>query len=263
MLWQRIVTAAVVIPLVVALVVFGPWEAFFVVVAGLAVAGLVEFFTLALPGSRTAERTLGLLLGLLVLVAAEQGAAGLAGVTVALMAAALYHLGTWERDPERLARMATLVFGVLYVSLLLSYLVQLRGLRLGREWLLVLLAGVWAGDTAAYGIGKALGRRPLSAQVSPHKTVEGAVAEFGGSLLAVAGSKLTFFPQLGWGDCALLTLGLGVLSQLGDLCESMVKRWAGVKESGGLFPGHGGVLDRIDSLLFSAPFVYYYALYRF
>ena len=118
-----------------------------------------------------------------------------------------------------------------------------------------------AADTAAFFVGHAFGRHPLASRVSPGKTVEGAV---GGVLGGVAGAlavRALGLPGLPFAPAAALGVGVAVLGIVGDLVESLIKRWAGVKDSGALFPGHGGMLDRIDSLLFGAPVLYYYFLY--
>jgi phosphatidate cytidylyltransferase len=126
----------------------------------------------------------------------------------------------------------------------------------GAGWLALVVAACWAADTAAYAVGKTLGRHKLCPSISPGKTVEGAVGGLIGAML------LTFLlgQWLGLPTGHALALGalLGVAGQLGDLAESKLKRWAGVKDSGSILPGHGGVLDRFDSLLVNAPLAYYY-----
>ena len=127
--------------------------------------------------------------------------------------------------------------------------------------MVLLLAIIMAADTAAFFVGHAFGRRPLASQVSPGKTVEGA---FGGLVGGVAGAlavRALGLPGLPLAHAVALGLGVAALGIVGDLDESLIKRWAGVKDSGELFPGHGGMLDRIDSLLFGAPVLYYYFLY--
>jgi phosphatidate cytidylyltransferase len=114
------------------------------------------------------------------------------------------------------------------------------------------------GDSGGYFVGHALGRHKLIPRVSPGKTVEGAIGILLFSLLVGALGKLVLFPNRGWGEMLLLSFVMGAVGQLGDLGESVMKRTFGAKESGWIFPGHGGVLDRIDSLLFPLTLVYYY-----
>lgn len=158
----------------------------------------------------------------------------------------------------KLADLAASIFGCVYIGWLMSHLFLLRHLSAqGFDYLLLTLVLTWATDTGAYFAGLALGRHKLARQVSPNKTVEGAIGGIAASVLAAA--ALGYYNP--WLPLSLF-LGLGfvvsVLGQLGDLFESALKRLGGIKDSGQLIPGHGGVLDRFDSLLFTAPVVYYY-----
>jgi len=131
----------------------------------------------------------------------------------------------------------------------------------GKQWVLFLIATVWAGDISAFLSGSLFGRHKLYPKISPNKTFEGSAGGIVGSVFVALSFTLLFIPQLEIGLCILLAIGLGVLGQLGDLTESMLKRSAKVKDSGSLIPGHGGMLDRLDSFLFSAPFLHYSLLY--
>jgi phosphatidate cytidylyltransferase len=115
-------------------------------------------------------------------------------------------------------------------------------------------------DSAAYFVGCRYGKRRLYPEVSPKKSVEGSLGGLAGSLAGVMIARLTFFAELSVGDALLAALLIGVLGQVGDLFESLIKRSCGVKDSGTIFPGHGGILDRLDSILFASPVAYYYAL---
>ncbi len=151
------------------------------------------------------------------------------------------------------------LFGVLYVAFTLSWLVPLRfgthspAWAAGRELMLLLFFVIWAGDICAFFGGMAFGRTPLSPRISPKKTVEGAVTGFAGSLLAAWGLQRWFWQTADLKNVILIAGGVALAGQLGDLVESAMKRGAEVKDSGTLLPGHGGLLDRIDSLLFGAP----------
>src|SRR5262249_1797475 len=120
---------------------------------------------------------------------------------------------------------------------------------------------VWSSDTAAYYIGSSLGRKALAPRVSPKKTVEGAVGGVLGALAAAFIARVWFINRLSVADCVILGLALGGIGILGDLFESMLKRGAGMKDSAALVPGHGGILDRVDSLLYAGPVLYYYYLF--
>ncbi len=147
---------------------------------------------------------------------------------------------------------------ILYTVCLLSFIPLIRGLPHGLSWIYFIMLITWAGDTGAYVAGRTFGRHRLYPQVSPGKTVEGAVGGVVFAIGAAFGAKLTFFPSLTVAECLILAPLLDVAGVAGDLAESLMKRAAGVKDSGGLFPGHGGILDRIDSLLFSSPLLYAY-----
>ncbi|GKS57855.1 phosphatidate cytidylyltransferase [Nitrospira sp.] len=158
---------------------------------------------------------------------------------------------------------AVTILGIVYIGLGLSYLILLRSLTDGQFLLLFVLLVTFAADTGAYYVGKMLGRHALAASISPNKTIEGL---FGGLVLAVTATYIgrSWLPYL---DFTLLdAIALGMILTLaglaGDLVESAIKRSVGAKDSGGLLPGHGGMLDRIDSLLFTGPAFYYYVAFN-
>ncbi len=159
--------------------------------------------------------------------------------------------------------LALLLFGFLYLSLPLGHLSLLRNLPMGREWVFLTILIIMAGDTAAYFIGSSIGRHRLYPAISPKKSVEGAIGGLAGSLGGAFLAKWVFLPSLDFMDALILGLVVGSFGQLGDLFESMLKRGCGVKDSGAIIPGHGGILDRLDSLLFAFPPVFYYAILVF
>ena len=122
---------------------------------------------------------------------------------------------------------------------------------------------VMTNDSAAYYTGSAFGKHRLYPSVSPKKSVEGAIGGLAGSIIGTLFAKYTFFPQLTLADAIVTALVIGAIGQTGDLFESLLKRSFGVKDSGTIIPGHGGVLDRLDSILFAAPITYYYVLFFF
>lgn len=151
------------------------------------------------------------------------------------------------------------VLGLVYLPLLLGHLLPLRMLEDGRGWIFLSLIAVMSCDSCAYFVGSKIGKHKLYAAVSPNKSIEGAIGGLAGAVLGVWLSKLFFMPFIGWLDGLLIGLLIGVAGQLGDLFESLLKRACNVKDSGNLIPGHGGLLDRLDSLLFTFPLVYYIA----
>lgn len=199
-----------------------------------------------------------------VVCAGMTGAAGLALPEASVALAALFLALTILRggratppfSPPFMQSWAFTAAGLLYVGGLLLHAVLLRNLPLGREWLLIALFGVWTCDTGAYMVGSLWGKRKLAPRISPNKTWEGAVGGFVTGAIVVVGLARLF-------DVALMhAVALGMLipvfTILGDLAESALKRGTGTKDTGRLLPGHGGVLDRIDSLMVVVPIVYYY-----
>jgi phosphatidate cytidylyltransferase len=156
---------------------------------------------------------------------------------------------------------AVTLLGVCYVNWLLGYTFWLRDLDHGVSWILLLVSVTWLGETAAYLVGSTIGRHKLAPTISPRKTVEGAGAQLVVSALAALGAQAWFFPELSVASALIAGLLLGVAGQVGDLIESAIKRSVGTKDTGHLIPGHGGILDRIDSLLVNTPVLFYYATY--
>jgi phosphatidate cytidylyltransferase len=144
----------------------------------------------------------------------------------------------------------------LYIPVLLVLLIPIRQAPQGFWLIFTLVFVVFAGDTMALYVGTFLGRHKLCPNISPKKTIEGALGGLGGNLLAGLIMKLTLFSGVGWGQAAIFCLAVGAAGQIGDLFESQMKRASGIKDSGGILPGHGGMLDRIDALLFAGPVAY-------
>jgi phosphatidate cytidylyltransferase len=220
----------------------------------LAAAGAVEFWRLASAAGLRPSPVLpaGAVAFPLLAASGRWDAAGTAAAALTLVAAALALAP--ERRAHPLGNAGADLAGAVYVGLLLAHLILLRG-AFGPEAALVVLGTVWANDITAYLVGGRWGRRRLAQTVSPGKTVEGfaagllAAAAFAAGAGAASGSRP--------GQMALLGLLVALASVAGDLWESAVKRAAGVKDSGGVLPGHGGVLDRFDAVLFGVPVGYY------
>jgi phosphatidate cytidylyltransferase len=272
MLRERARSAAILAPpVLLALLLGGPWISLVVGVA--VVVGGLEAFRLLTAAGHASFPSLGVVLAVVIALADSvrvlPGGSGLilASVGVVLVAA----VAITRPDPrEGLAVLMTTIFGALYVSLL-GFVPRLAavdapvvaGSLLGwlggeRAWVLILLLTVWACDTAAYGVGRRFGTRHFIPSISPGKTVEGVV---GGTVAAAVVCTL-LVAGVGRPAAAGLLLGLviALAAQVGDLAESMLKRAAGAKESGRLIPGHGGLLDRIDSFLFAAPAAFLYVV---
>ena len=167
----------------------------------------------------------------------------------------------WTPGRPLVESTANTLFGAIYVGWLLGYAIWLQS-RVGGPQLVLFLVGVtWAGESAAYLVGSSMGRHRLAPILSPRKTVEGAIAQILVSVAAALALAAWLLPACGLAGAAGAGVLLGVIGQVGDLAESAIKRSIGTKDTGGLIPGHGGMLDRIDSLLFNAPALYLYSLY--
>lgn len=255
---KRLASAMILLPIFVLIVWFGGRLTFNLLVVGVAGIALKELCDVVRAGGLTVPTPLVVGGGLgLVIITVLGGVNGLAlGAAALVMLALLQGLLTAGDLRARVVSSALAVLIVGYVGGLLSFLVLLRGLPEGQSYVLFLCGVVWTADTAAFYVGRTFGRRPLAPSISPRKTVEGALAGvaagMGAALLLRAGL------DLGAGDGMSLLAGasLVIVGQVGDLAESFLKRAFGVKDVGRLIPGHGGLLDRIDAILFAAPVLY-------
>jgi phosphatidate cytidylyltransferase len=296
-LLKRIATAVVLIPIVMLLVLRAPVPVLAVVAAAVALITVHEFLKLTESYGVQPLRVptyifVGLLFLLLAASAAEEtpqlsSLKFIFGAAVASAIAPFVFLTVSMKRAQlsgAYPAAAASTFGFVYIALPMAMLVQLRQQVGGSFWVLYLLLVVWAGDIFAYFVGRSLGRHLMAPRISPKKTWEGAMASLAASL--VIGSLLcshalqisSFLLRVGlierrdglfgleklevWPVIAL-TVALNIVAQLGDLVESLIKRGAGVKDSGTILPGHGGMLDRIDALLFAVPILWFYvaALY--
>jgi phosphatidate cytidylyltransferase len=182
-------------------------------------------------------------------------------LVIILLVLAVFFMAASQDLSSTISKMGIALFGILFIGFLLAYVSLIRNMPHGRVWVLFLIITVWAGDIFALLSGSFLGRHKLYPKISPNKTFEGLAGAMVGSILVALAFSWLFIPKLTTGFCVLFAIGLAILGQLGDFTESMLKRSAQVKDSGTLFPGHGGMLDRLDSFLFSAPFLHYSLLY--
>jgi phosphatidate cytidylyltransferase len=255
----RVLSGAVLIAVAVAIVWFAPPWLFFSAGILIGILAVNELVALARASDLEVSRySAGIATALVVGSSAAPAGALEIYLMTALVAVAASSLGTWRGGPHALASVSATLFPALYIGLPIAALIGIRALG-GARALFLLMLTVIVSDTAQYYSGRAFGRRPLAPVVSPKKTIEGAIggAVFGTALFALVGTW--WLPVVPVAFRALLGLTLVALGIAGDLFESMLKRSAGVKDSSTLIPGHGGILDRIDALLFAAP-VYYIVL---
>ena len=177
----------------------------------------------------------------------------------AMIAIMLWHMLRFGDMKTVVSRSGVMFLGVVYAGILPTFFWHLRARPEGFGWVVMLLAVVWLSDTGAYFTGRAFGRHKMYPAVSPGKSWEGAV---GGLVSSVGGAFLVrwlLMPSMPMVECVIIAVPAGVLGQAGDLCESLIKRAYGVKDSGRSIPGHGGILDRFDAIFFAAPFIYFIA----
>jgi phosphatidate cytidylyltransferase len=263
---QRILTAIIALPLLLLCVLYASQGLFAGILFIVSALAMHEFYRMALPQQGPLEHALAVIAGVLCsvgLVYATDSRFVLFSIVIPCLFLALVYLFRF-RDIHAVSHdLAISLLGILYVPVLLSHAVLLRGLPSGRYWVLLVFFVVMASDTLAYFVGMKWGRHRLYQAVSPKKSVEGSLGGLLGGVLGALLCKLWFFADLRTLDILLVGFGVGAFSQLGDLVESLFKRSFGVKDSGALIPGHGGMLDRLDSLLFAFPLTYYYATWVF
>ena len=184
-------------------------------------------------------------------------------VALNLIGAGVMSVFIYKTNPAVVEIIPKQVMGVVYIPLSLSFLVAIRHEPDGMTWIFLLLAIIFAGDISAYYVGSYLGRHKLSPAISPGKTIEGALGGLGANLLAGAIGKYLFLPAVAWSPALVFFVIAGLAGQVGDLFESEMKRSSKIKDSGGLLPGHGGFLDRIDALLFASPVAYLFIVFIF
>ena len=263
MLKKRVITVLWCIPLLIVAIWFDeplPWFTILVAVCG--ILAVLEFYRLVSVSRVSSLTCLGIIWTLLFILSPHFDYWLIVPLLLASAVVVSMVLLIFRRQQEgAVVTWAWTLVGLLYAGWLLSYLVALR-LDAGRNWVFLVFFATFGSDTAAFFVGRALGRHRLAPRISPGKTWEGAV---GGVLGTVIVSLLFTLPSpigltLSYGQAIFLGLLVSIFGQLGDLAESLLKRVVGVKESGNLMPGHGGVLDRMDSIVFAGVVVYYYLL---
>jgi phosphatidate cytidylyltransferase len=261
----RVLSAVVFIPILLLIIWRGAPLYFSALILLVAVLGIIEYKNIAaqvgmkisvVPSSLAA---IGVLAGFY-FQRPELIVLSLALLIIVVLSEQLF---TSQDLTKSLPNAAGALFGVSYIAVLGGYLIALRlvpddGNNLAAKLISLFFLIVFAGDTGAYYAGRTFGKHKLAPRISPGKTIEGLVGGLVANLLAVVIAHFTFFPELVLATALPLALLMGGLGVIGDLCESMLKRGSQVKDAAHLIPGHGGVLDRLDSILFNAPVLYYY-----
>jgi len=260
---KRWLTAIVAVPLLFAVIFFGSDTLFSIVIIGVILLGVYEYHHIVFGTGHPWEKVQGLLIGLLIPLTFYLGNMQLllALLSFSVLLVFFMYLLRIKADHFDILPVGKMILGFMYVPLMMSHFILIRRLDQGILWIFFLLVLAFSGDVTAYYVGKYFGRKKLLPLVSPNKTVEGTIGLIIGSTAGCIIFKQLFFPMLPIVHAAALGFFGSILGQLGDLCESAMKRASGVKDSGVILPGHGGILDRLDCLIFIAPFVYYYYIF--
>jgi phosphatidate cytidylyltransferase len=282
---QRFLVALVAVPILILILYLPRPEPAWALIFAASLVAMHELFAMLLPKE---DRRPALVMGAIAcaafywvdpvalrepfgvhLAAKWQAVGAFGGTTAALFAAVvvpgLYYLFRFRDIPSVANRLAATITGIVYAGFMTTFLAMFKRLAPvseGGHFVILVLVIAWLADTGGYFAGRFLGKAKLYEAVSPKKTWAGAYGGIAGSLLGVLVMKLAFLEWLGWFDVFAIAVVGGILGQLGDLTESLIKRSVGVKDSGALLPGHDGILDRIDTILFIAPFVYGYIVVK-
>ena len=254
MLLTRALVGLLGIPLALVVVFYDGWP-FLVALILLSVLAIHEYYRMT--RLYKPNRLAGYVGSILILIGCYTGglAGAMRGVVYTFLLTFILH-AIRGLKPEMVGEMANTFFGALYVSIGFAHMLLLRQTSIGESLAILVLLATWTSDTVAYAVGHFYGHRPISPVISPKKTVEGTAAGFVGVIVVV----LVIGKSLDWMSSAqffVLGLTLAIAAPMGDLFESYIKRATHVKDAGTIIPGHGGILDRFDSLLFAAPAAYY------
>lgn len=263
---QRWITGLVILPFLIFLIYKGGL-AFALFLCVIVVLALSEYFKIIFHSRKKPLMgvlpVLSMITGVAVILASNKYSTDIVFCIISfnLIACAFYSFSRFKNDTQVLERITKQVQAVLYIPVLLSFAVLIRNGADGMAWLLFFLGIVFAGDIGALYAGTYLGKHKLCPSVSPGKTIEGSLGGLTANILVGSIIKIFVFPRMDWGPAVLFFLCIGIAGQVGDLFESEFKREAGIKDSGVILPGHGGILDRIDALLFALPIAYFFKKY--
>lgn len=259
MIGWRVLSGAVFLLLFVPMVKFAPVWVFDLFVVLLVAIGQWELYRMFRRQGVSVYSGVGMIAGALITTSFLDPQATSPILFVTLVGVCAWAVARSMREGPAWGPVAVTLFGLVYVSWFLGHAISLRALPNGVEWVFLLVWVTWVGESSAYFVGSTIGRIRLSPLVSPAKTVEGALAQLIASPIAALVAHYWFFQALPALHAVMIGLLLGMIGQVGDLMESVLKRSTQTKDTGGLIPGHGGLLDRLDSLLFNTPALFYYA----
>jgi phosphatidate cytidylyltransferase len=263
----RVITSSVLVPVLFVVVWFLP-PMYFTGLAVIAAAiGQYELSVMARPRGTAQLTVAGMVLGAAIIMNMARPLHAVTGgalqwITLSVLLVLTARLFSPRPVEGALEDVAVTLFGVFYVALLFGYQAAINAGIAGKRWLVFLYFVIWASDIGAYYVGTSFGKHRLYEKISPKKSIEGLLGGTAASMVVALLCKFWLVTSLGWFEALLLGFGLALVGTVGDLVESLLKRSAGVKDSGTVVPGHGGILDRLDSLMFAAPALYYYLKMR-
>ncbi len=263
----RVLSSLALAPILFVVVWLLPPAYFTGLVVFAAAMGQYELYGMARARGITPQTTAGIVLGSLIVINFFRPLYPYVGgplfwTTLCVLAVMVTRLFSRRAVEGALEDIAVTVTGIFYVALLFGFQVAILAGAPGKRWLVFLYLVIWASDTGAYYVGTAFGRHRLYEKISPKKSIEGLAGGMLASMIIALLCKVWLVPSVGLVEAAVLGAFLAAFGTVGDLVESLIKRSAGVKDSGTLIPGHGGMLDRMDSMLFAAPVLFYYLRMR-
>jgi phosphatidate cytidylyltransferase len=260
-LTKRILVALVGIPAIVILIFLGDWY-FFILVLLISLVAQLEFYDMQIKKKFQPQRINGIIAGVLLLLGIQTGEWQSIGIGVVFVLMFILAFEMFRHHDNVSINVGITLVGILYIPLFLGTLIYTKSYvddrfiniqYAGFKYIMMILITIWICDTFAYAFGKLFGKHKLYEKVSPNKTIEGGVAGLLGAIITIIVVKSFNILPLSWVSAVIIGFTVGVIGQMGDLIESWFKRDAGVKDSSSILPGHGGMLDRFDSLLFLSP----------
>ena len=260
---KRWITGIILAVVILGIIFFGSAEVLAAVITLFIIGGVWEYNNIVFGKGFFKEKIEGLIFSFIIPLTVLWGSSQIVIAVLAFCIMSVFILFLWsvKESTFDILTVAKVIFGIMYIPFLMSHFILLRKIPAGEFWILFVLVLAFAGDTAALYIGKYFGKNKLLALVSPGKTVEGTIALVIGSIAACLIYSYFFLPEVSFIHIFVLGFIGSIIGQLGDLCESAIKRNYGHKDASSLLPGHGGLLDRMDCLVFIVPFVYYYLIF--
>jgi phosphatidate cytidylyltransferase len=260
---KRWLTGIILAAVILIIILIGSAEALAAVITIFIFGGVWEYNKIVFGKGFIKEKIEGLIFSVLIPTAFLYGNNQILIAVITFCILSVFILFLWQVKESNIdiSSVAKVIFGMMYIPFLMSHFILLRMLENGVFWVLFVLVLAFAGDTAALYIGKYFGKNKLIVTVSPGKTVEGTIGLVCGSIIACLIFSYFYLPEISLIHIFILAFVGSIIGQLGDLCESAIKRNYGLKDASSLLPGHGGLLDRMDCLIFIVPFVYYYRIF--